>query len=293
LLRRYKIALVLFGVVFAGAGGFSVWQPWNQSAVLVGAGDIARCPKGADEQTAALLATIPGTVFTTGDNAYEEGSAAQLRDCYGRGWGKYKDRTRPAPGNHDYLTLDGAPYYSYFGKAAGPSGQGYYSYDLANWHIVVLNSSIPASSGSEQAKWLEQDLTAHQTTCTLAYWHYPLFSSGAHGNNEKMRPMWEILYRNGADLIINGHDHNYERFAPQTPDGRADWTSGIRQFVVGTGGTGLREFKVVQPNSLVRNSVTHGVLKLTLRASDYSWEFVPIAGQSFRDIGNAKCVASR
>lgn len=286
-----KLALVLCGVVVVGLIWFGILRPTPEEAVLVGAGDIANCNRDTDEATARLLATIPGTIFTTGDNAYEEGTLQQFQECYDPNWGQYKARTRPAPGNHEYLTTDGSGYYGYFGDAAGPQGKGYYSYDLAGWHIVVLNSSTDAGPESEQAQWLQQDLAAHPTDCTVAYWHYPIFSSGDHGGNPKMRPMWEILYRYGADVVINGHDHNYERFGPQTPAGQEDRVSGIRQFVVGTGGTGLREIGEPQPNSLVRESTTHGVLKLTLSQGAYSWEFIPIEGKTFRDSGVAPCVA--
>lgn len=273
--------------VVVGAGDIG-----NQ-AVLVGAGDIGNCDGGKDRETAMLLEAIPGTVFTTGDNAYDEGTAEQFLQCYDRGWGKVKERTRPSPGNHDYETTDAAAYYDYFGTAAGPTRDGYYSYDLAGWYIVVLNSSIDADADSAQVQWLQQDLAAHPAECTLAYWHYPLFSSGYHGANQKVQPLWDMLYRYGADVVINGHDHNYESFGPQAPDGQADWTHGIREFVVGTGGTGLREMGEPQPNSLVRDSSTHGVLRLTLREGDYHWEFVPVTGQSFRDSGEATCVAPR
>jgi acid phosphatase type 7 len=286
-----KLALVLCGVVVVAFLWVGTSRPTLEEAVLVGAGDIANCNRDTDEATARLLATIPGTVFTTGDNAYEEGTLQQYQECYGPNWGQYKDRTRPAPGNHEYMTTDGSGYYTYFGDAAGLRGKGYYSYDLAGWHIVVLNSSVDAGPESEQAQWLQQDLAAHPADCTLAYWHYPVFSSGDHGNNPKMQPMWEILYRYGADLVINGHDHNYERFAPQTPAGQKDLVSGIRQFVVGTGGAGLREIGEPQPNSVVRDSATHGVLKLTLHRGAYSWEFMAVEGETFRDNGVAPCIA--
>lgn len=290
--RPRIVALVLAAFLAVAGAGFALPQRRPQGAILVGAGDIANCAGDQDEQTATLVDAIPGTVFTAGDNAYESGTLQQFQDCYDQSWGRFKGRTRPAPGNHDYETDDASGYYAYFGAAAGPPGKGYYSYDLGGWHIVALNSSIKTDAASEQAAWLRADLAAHPAACTLAYWHYPLFSSGHHGDNAKVRPLWDILYRYGADVVINGHDHSYERFDPQRPDGHADWTGGIREFVVGTGGAELLPMHRPKPNSLVRNSTTAGVLKLTLRPGTYSWEFIPVAGQSFRDSGEAACVAA-
>ena len=195
--------------------------------------------------------------FTTGDHAYLQGTEAQFRECYDPAWGRLRGRTRPSPGNHDYETPGALPYYSYFGANAGPAGLGYYSYDLGNWHIVSLNS-ITASGA--QVRWLRQDLASVTARCTLAYWHDPVFSSGPNGPQAQMREVWRILYGAGADVVVNGDDHLYERFAPQDPDGRPD-LPGIRQFTVGTGGAPLHSFQAIQPNSQVRTS-THGVLKL-------------------------------
>jgi hypothetical protein len=289
--RPRIVALVLAGLLVVTGVGFALAQWRPSGAVLVGAGDIASCEGDQDEQTAKLVDAIPGTVFTAGDNAYESGTLQQFQDCYERSWGRFKERTRPTPGNHDYETSDASGYYAYFGAAAGPAGKGYYSYDLGGWHIVALNSSIKTDADSEQAAWLRADLAAHPTACTLAYWHYPLFSSGHHGDNAKVRPLWDILYQYGADVVINGHDHSYERFVPQRPDGHADWTSGIRAFVVGTGGADLLSTREPKPNSLVRSSAANGVLKLTLRPGAYSWEFIPVAGETFRDSGEAACVS--
>ena len=258
--------------------------------VLVGAGDIADCGVSGDEATADLLDQIEGTVFTTGDNVYEKGRESEFLNCYEPSWGRHKERTYPSPGNHDYKSSGAAPYFNYFGDKAGPSGRGYYSYDLGAWHIVSLNSNIAAKKGSEQERWLREDLAANPAQCTLAYWHHPVFSSGQHGNDSRMRDIWRVLYEFGADVVLNGHDHDYERFAPQTPDGEPDAATGIREFVVGTGGRGLRGFKNPRPNSEVRDSVTDGVLKLSLHEMAYSWEFVPVAGQTFRDVGTSLCV---
>jgi PKD repeat protein len=263
----------------------------NVGVVFMGAGDIADCSSGAeDAATAALIAQYPAAlVFTLGDNAYSDGTPDNYSQCYAPTWGQFKDRTRPTPGNHDYHTSGAAGYFGYFGAVAGPSGRGYYSYDLGSWHIISLNSEIDVSAASEQAAWLEQDLATHPATCTLAYWHRPLFTSGAvHPPEVAMRPLFTILYDGGADIVLSGHNHQYERFAPQRPDGTADVGAGVRYFVAGTGGAGLYDFATAQPNSQVRYK-GYGVLKLTLGATNYAWEFVPVAGSSFTDDGTGDC----
>lgn len=261
--------------------------------VLVGAGDIASCESEGDEATAALLDGTEGTIFTTGDNAYPGGTFEQFTNCYDPTWGRFKDRTFPSPGNHDYGTAGAEEYFRYFGTAAGSPGQGYYSYQLGTWHIIVLNSNLPVASGSEQEQWLRADLAAHPAACTLAYWHHPLFSSGSlHGGDRNMRPIWQALYEHGADVVLNGHEHNYERFEPQDPDGTPDPARGIRQFVIGTGGMYHYSFGPPVANSAVRNSDTYGVLKLTLHAGSYTWEFIPVAGGTFTDTGTAACAGS-
>jgi hypothetical protein len=258
-------------------------------AVLVGAGDIAGCTYDDDEATARLLDSIPGVVFTAGDNAYPSGTLAEFTLCYEPGWGRHKSRTRPAPGNHDYSTSDGAPYYAYFGSVAGASGRGYYSYDLGAWHVVSLNSNISMAADSAQERWLRADLAAHRARCTLAYWHHPRYSSGEHGSSEASQPLWQALYDANADVIIGGHDHIYERFAPQTPAGTLDRARGIREFVAGTGGASLYAFDNPAPNSEAKDNTTHGVLKLTLHPRRYDWEFVPVAGGTFTDAGTGTC----
>jgi hypothetical protein len=254
--------------------------------VFVGAGDIAQCNRNA-EDTARLLDTIGGTVFTTGDNAYFHGTRENFRDCYESTWGRHKTRTRPTPGNHEYESLGAAAYFEYFGLNAGLPGLGYYSFDLGAWHAIALNSDIGVQRGSPQAAWLASDLEASSAfRCTVAYWHYPLFSSGPNGDITAMRDFWHILYEAGVDIVLNGHDHLYERFAPQDPDGRPDPARGIRQFTVGTGGASLYGFAMQRPNSEVRIS-TYGVLKLTLSNDAYDWEFIPVAGP--RDSGSGRC----
>lgn len=264
--------------------------------VLVGAGDIAECWFGLPNwfagawATATLLDHVDGTVFTVGDHAYRKGRSSEFRYCYAWTWGRHKGRTRPTLGNHDYDTDHGAPYYAYFGPRAGTLGQGYYSYDLGAWHIIALNSNLTAEAWSAQERWLREDLTAHRTRCTLAYWHHPVFSSGWHGNGHRMKDIWPLLYEFGVDVVINGHDHDYERFAPQDAEGKADPAHGIREFIVGTGGAHLRKFETIQPNSEIRDAATWGVLKLTLHPTSYDWEFIGVPGSTFRDVGNAACV---
>ncbi|HEY6057230.1 MAG TPA: phosphodiester glycosidase family protein [Candidatus Limnocylindrales bacterium] len=264
----------------------------SAEAVLVGAGDIASCGLDEDGQTASVVSAIDGTVFTAGDNAYESGTPSEFRDCYGPTWGTLLSRTRPAPGNHDYVTSGASGYFGYFGARAGTAGQGWYAYDLGAWRIYSLNSNcadVGCGAGSAQEQWLKADLAANPRQCVAAIWHHPEFSSGQHGNSTAMRAVWDDLYAADADVVINGHDHDYERFAPQTPAGAASAARGIREFVVGTGGAAIRPFATVRANSQVRNAATHGVLKLTLRSGAYGWEFLPAGSGTFRDSGQANC----
>jgi Bacterial Ig-like domain (group 2)/Calcineurin-like phosphoesterase len=276
---------------YGGTAGPAVVAVLGAPVVFVGAGDIASCGgSNRAEGTAQLLDAIAGTVFTLGDNAYPSGTADEFANCYHPKWGRHKARTRPSPGNHDYDQPGAGPYYAYFGASAGDSGKGYFSFDLGEWHIISLNSNISMSAGSPQEQWLRADLAASTKQCTLAYWHHSRFSSSAtHGSSTAPRPLWQALYAAEADIVLTAHDHLYERFAPQTPDGVADAARGIRAFVVGTGGASLYTFTAPVANSEVRNSITWGVLKLTLSAAAYSWEFVPIAGQTFTDSGSGTC----
>jgi len=269
--------------------------PPPDAQVLVGAGDIASCSSSGDEGTANLLVGIDGTVFTLGDNAYPSGSSSDYTNCYAPSWGKVKSRTMPTPGNHEYQTTGAAGYFAYFGSAAGDPAKGYYSYDLGAWHIVVLNSNsacstVSCAAGSAQEQWLRADLAANTKACTLAYWHHPRFNSGAeHGNTLAVAPFWDALYQYNAEIVLNGHEHVYERFAPQTPNAVADPARGIRQFTVGTGGASLYPFgSTIQPNSERRNNTSTGVLKLTLRSSGYDWQFIPATG-TFTDSGSGTC----
>jgi len=260
------------------------------SPIILAAGDIADCNNIGDEATALLLDAQPAeAVLALGDLAYESGTLAQFNNCYNPTWGRHKARTRPAPGNHEYLTSGAAGYFSYFGPIAGPSARGYYSFDLGAWHILSLNSNVAAGAGSAQIDWIRDDLAAHPTACALAYWHHPVISSGQHGNNSVMREVWRVLDELGVEVVLVGHDHNYERFAPQTSTGVAD-ANGIREFVVGTGGRSLRSFSTIRANSQVRNSDTWGLLRMVLNPTSYEWNFIPVAGRTFTDQGTANCV---
>ena len=298
------------------------WAPSGDAAMLVGAGDIAECYDGAlptlqsvaaarrsaAEETARLLDRIPGTVVALGDNAYETGSPADYAVCYHPTWGRHLERTRPAAGNHEYLTPGAAGYFGYFGARSAPP-LGYYSYDQAGWHVVVLNSTpqvyacrppeLPPPGSPEEGRlcagdvaqqaWLEADLAAHaDAACTVAYFHHPRFSSGLHGNHFQVQRMWDALYRHGADVVLVGHDHDYERFAPQDPDGTLDTEYGIREFVVGTGGAGLRGVGTPIANSEVVIEGVHGVIALSLRAGGYDWAFVGV-DRSVLDAGTGAC----
>jgi hypothetical protein len=273
--------------------------PVPESYVLVGAGDIASCKalEGA-QATAKLIEQIPGTVWAAGDLAYEHGSATEFKNCYGTTWGKFKDRTRPALGNHEYATPGAAAYFAYWGDAAGPKGKGYYSYDLGVWHVVVLNTNCAApgvggcAKGSEQEIWLRKDLSAHPNACIVAYGHHALYSSGVfrkHAIHPELVPFWEDLYAAHADLMLVGHEHSYERFAPQDPEGHLDFTRGIREIVAGTGGRSHDLLGFAVANSEVRNYDTYGVLKVVLMPHAYAWEFIPEAGHTFKDSGSGIC----
>jgi len=260
--------------------------------VLVGAGDISICGQDGDNQTADLLDKIPGTVFTAGDNSNEDGTLKQYIDCFDPSWGRHKDRMRPSPGNHDYFTDRAADYFDYFGSAAGEIDNGYYSYDLGDWHIIALNSNcgwVECGADSSQVAWLKEDLSNSDAKCTLAYWHHPRWSSGKHGNSPWLDPFWQVLYDYGAEVVISGHDHHYERFAPLNPDGEVDESWGIRQFIVGTGGVSQRGFGDVMEGSEVRNSGAFGVIRFNLYPDSYEWEFIPIEGEEFTDHGVGTC----
>lgn len=260
-------------------------------ATLIAAGDIVQCGNAGAERTAKLLDGMPGTIAALGDNVYESGSLDEFLDCYEPTWGRHRARTRPAVGNHEYGTPNAGAYFAYFCGAAGEPFKGWYSYELGSWHIVVLNSNcddVECGEGSEQERWLRQDLAAHPTKCTAAYWHHPPFSSGEHGNNPKVGALWRALYEAGAEVVLTGHDHDYERFEPLSADGELDEARGIRTFVIGTGGRDARPFNRVKAHSVFRKTDLLGVLALTLREDHYEWKFVRDDG-SVTDTGRGEC----
>jgi hypothetical protein len=260
--------------------------------VLVGAGDIADCGSTGDEATAALVEGIASTVFTAGDNAYPGGTIGQYRECYGPSWGRFIDRTRPVAGNHEYEDAGAAGYFEYYGALAGSAEAPWYAYDLGPWRVYALDSNCGPVGGcaadSGQLRWLRQDLADTPRECVLAYWHHPRFSSGRHGSQAQVDELWRTLADAGAEVVMAGHDHLYERFAPLDAAGEASAT-GIRSFVVGTGGRSLYEFHDIHRASEVRDAATFGVLALTLRDGGYDWRFVPIEGASFTDAGSGTC----
>jgi acid phosphatase type 7 len=274
-------------------------QKDSNTFTLVGAGDIAGCANltGA-EATAKLIDNIPGTVFAAGDLAYEKGTYEEFEDCYQPTWGRFRDRTKPSPGNHEYVGSVASGYFRYWGMQAGDPEKGYYSFDLGPWHIISLNTNCGIKAlggcdeGSPEEVWLKKDLAEHPKACIIAYGHHALFSSGfssKHARHGELRSFWEDLYAAHADLVLAGHEHSYERFAPQDPDGHVDSEHGIRQITVGTGGRSHTFLGFAMPNSEVRNADTFGVLKLTLSPTKYKWEFIPEAGGQFHDSGEGTC----
>jgi acid phosphatase type 7 len=257
---------------------------------FIGAGDIGECG-GGSAVTAAIIDTIPGTVYTLGDNAYSVGSAQNFAECYDPTWGRFKNRTRPSPGNHDYGQPGAAGYFDYFGTNAGDTRDGWYSYTLGEWHVISLNSEAAMGPASGQLAWLINDLANNPAKCTIAYWHRPRFTSGPHGNEVSTAPLMEALYAANAEIVMSGHDHLYERFAPQTPGAKADFSRGIRQFVVGTGGAAFYQFETPQPQSEVRLEGLFGVLRLQLAPDSYRWQFIASVNgvAEVRDEGETAC----
>ena len=261
----------------------------DSSAVLIAAGDIAACTSGAS-QTARLLDNLPGTIIVAGDAGYpSRRDPNPYKTCYDSTWGRHKERTRPVPGNHDMQPRSVMRmYFNYFGEAAGQEPDGYYSFDVGRWHVLALNSTIPMSPRSKQGRWVAADLEANQAKCTLAFMHHPRFSSGPHSKAFSTRDVFPLLVKGGVDIVISAHDHIYERFSPMLADGSLD-KAGVRQFVVGTGGNMLYPVQSIEPNSEISSNEAHGVLKLTLHPSSYAWEFVPVEGSTFRDVGRSEC----
>ena len=290
-------------LLFALLAGLGTQSLTASEVLFAGAGDIAKCGsrlQGA-EATAKVLDEIfqsrdgkspEGVIFTLGDNVYPKGHVKEFRDCYDTTWGRHKYRTRPTIGNHDYRTRRGTAYFDYFNDKAGARDKGYYSYDLGGWKVIALNTNCRTvggcGPGSPQYEWLRGELE-DSPPCVVAYGHHPRFSSGKHGGDRAVRPLFELLYDRQAELYLAGHDHNYERFAPQDPSGRLDEERGIRQFIVGTGGREHRRVGKPARNSESIDRTSYGILKLTLRERGYDWEFVPIAGDAFRDSGSGKC----
>ncbi|MFN2636063.1 MAG: metallophosphoesterase [Gemmatimonadaceae bacterium] len=257
---------------------------------IVGAGDIASCQSSGDERTADLLDHIPGQIFTVGDNAYESEDAEKpFEQCYEPSWGRHRSRTRPVPGNHEYDDGYVDAYFDYFGRAAGERRKGYYSYTVGAWHVIALNSMLDAGPDSPQGRWLADDLAKNRTHCAVAYYHYPRYSSGPHSRRQSAIDMWNVLSDAGVDVVVNGHDHIYERFGPMTKNGERDNENGMREFVVGTGGASHYDIEEVKAHSEVRNDDTYGVLLLTLHHDSYDWRFIPVRGRTFSDSGSNQC----
>ena len=261
---------------------------------LTGAGDISICGQNTDDQTAALLQKFGGYVFTLGDNQNDNARVEDFLHCFSQSWGQNFTRLLPTIGNHEYFTT-GKPegYFTYFGDRAGVPGKGYYSKNLGSWHIISLNSICDLSGtcdpDSEMIHWLENDLQQNEKKCTLAMWHIPRWSTGWHGNNGSVDILWRMMADAGVELVLNGHDHDYERFAPMNADGQIDMLNGTREFVVGTGGASLREQYTESAASQVFNNSTFGVLHLELENDAYTWQFVPVNEGGFTDAGSGQC----
>ena len=288
---NYNVTLTVTDSKGLASTASSTTASVSRPVVMVGAGNIATCGSSNDNATANLVASLPNAlVFTLGDNVFPAGTIDEYNNCYGPSWGQFLSRTHPVLGNHEYQDSDAKGSFDYFGDRAGPRGLGYYSYDVGAWHIIVLNDRGTSSIDQAQLKWLTDDLAASTKQCTIAMWHVPLFlSSNTPGwtTNPDKKPVWDLLYNAGVELVLNGQQHNYERFKPMKPDGTVDDARGIREFSVGTGGESYDTFNTIHPNSEVRGS-TFGVLKLTLRRSGYDWAFLPV-GSQFSDSGSGSC----
>jgi hypothetical protein len=270
-----------------GGGGGGGGGGTGQTAVVIGVGDIGQCGRAEVAQVARLVSTLEGTLLLAGDLAYFQGTAANFRDCFNPSWGQFRSRWFAVPGNHEYESAGAGPYFTYFGDAAGPAGVGYYSTVVGDWLILMLNSNIPATAGSPQWEFARAELQAQRTPCTMAVWHHPRFTSGPGGPNFFMHDMWALLASSRAEVVLNGHDHLYERFARQLPDGSPDPALGIRQFTVGTGGAELYNFVRNAANSEER-VMRYGVMQLTLRPAQVEWEFLTLDG-SVADRGLDTC----
>lgn len=287
--------LAVIGVLLGTDGGGPGRGP--APAVLLAAGDIAECGFAGDEATAEILERFPeATIAAVGDTVYDKGTPDEYERCYKPSWGRFRSRTRPAVGNHEYSTEDASGFADYFGDLAGRAGAHWYSYDIGPWHAVVLNSQCWKVGGCEQddpqLTWLRRDLDENAERCTVAYFHRPPFSSGRYGDLEatdNLLPLWQALVDGGVDVALAGHEHSYERMQPLDRDGKAD-PDGARLFIVGTGGGNLRQFRTPPlPITEARDGGTWGVLKLDLEREGYSWAFLPVAGGDFEDAGTGRC----
>ena len=257
---------------------------------LVGAGDIADCGSDGAARTAAMLDSIHGTIFIAGDVAYvTKENPHPFVTCFNPAWGRHRARIRPSVGNHEYSAEGPAAYFDYFGAQAGPRPGGYYSYDLGTWHVIALNTNIAADAGSAQQAWLRSDLDAHLGKCTVAYMHHPRFSSGSHVERDMLTPLWRTFARYGVSVVIAGHDHVYERFAPLDSNGVPDSVNGVRQFVVGTGGAHRSNIVSALPGSEVHSTDTFGLIRLALLKDRYRWTFMPVKKHGFTDQGESSC----
>jgi acid phosphatase type 7 len=291
LFARTVLSLIFGFSTICGAESATSSQP---EVMIFAVGDLAQCDLvGPDESPTAKVAHLvegnANPILMLGDLAYPDGSKQDFSHCFDPPWGKFKGRIFPVPGNHEYHAADAAPYYTYFGERAGVAKEGYYATQIGSWRVIGLNSNVDVAVGSAQESWLRDELTAHPARCTLAFWHHPRFSSGRHGDTPSMDAIWRDLYNARVDVVLAGHDHDYERFAPQGALGERDVQRGMREFVIGTGGAALRPIDFIGANSEARSSESFGVLKLTLRDKSYGWEFIAVAGNSFRDSGEALC----
>jgi hypothetical protein len=276
---RLGIALAIVALAAASVG-FAAWDGPPESETVIAAGNIASCAGTGDERTAALVAKEPGTVLPLGDLTYPRGSAAELRRCYGHSWGRFRARSRPVPGDNEYATGDGAPYRDYFDLA-----RTYYAFDLGAWRLYALDSE---SVTPVQLNWLRRDLAANPRRCVLAYWHRPLFSSGYNGDTPSVRPFWRLLVAARAEVVLNANDHDYERFTRLDASGGSNWSGGIREFVVGTGGRWLRPAGGVTWRTKAIQWWRNGVLRLQLGEHGYSWTYLTPDGR-FEDFGGDEC----
>ncbi|GAA5177416.1 hypothetical protein GCM10025771_14450 [Niveibacterium umoris] len=294
LILRVSLLLALAGL---SAAARSAAPSANVPEVVYAVGDIADCRTNAHRDVATLIAAdrakLPADtsshLLLLGDQVYPNGTAAEFADCFDPAWGRFKPDTLAVPGNHDYRTAAGAPFYAYFGAPAAPLG--YYAQTLGNWLILGLNSNIDMGPDSAQARWMSEQLAANTRQCVIAMWHHPRYSSGAHGNNAEADALWRTAQRGRVSLVLAGHDHHYERFVPLDASGAAS-DRGIRSFVVGTGGAGLYPVNPSRPAiSAARISQRHGVLRLTLGEGSYQWQFIGLPNAEVLDAGEGQCLA--